>query len=53
MKATLAPTFVGNYLVELEIPSVVNRGAGELRIVVNGEESNRVRLYLEPDIAVQ
>ena len=52
-RAILAPTFIGNYLVELEIPALVNRGAGELRIVVNGEESNRVRLYLEPDIAVQ
>jgi uncharacterized protein (TIGR03437 family) len=50
-RATLAPTFVGNYLVELEIPAFVNRGASELRIVVNGEESNRVKLYLEPDQA--
>jgi len=50
-KATLAPTFVGNYLVELEIPSIVNRGASELRIVVNGEESNRVKLYLEPGLS--
>jgi uncharacterized protein (TIGR03437 family) len=47
-RATLAPTLVGNYLVELEIPSFVNRGANELRIVVNGEESNRVKLFLEP-----
>jgi len=50
-RATLAPTFVGNYLVELEIPAIVNRGANELRIVVNGEESNRVRLYLEPNLS--
>ena len=48
-RATLAPTLVGNYLVELEIPPIVNRGASELRIVVNGEESNRVKLYLEPN----
>lgn len=47
-RATLAPTLIGNYLVELEIPAFVNRGASELRLVVNGEESNRVRLYLEP-----
>jgi len=51
--ATLAPTFVGNYLVELEIPAIVNRGANELRIVVNGEESNRVKLYLEPGFSGQ
>ncbi len=51
--ATLAPTLVGNYLVELEIPALVNRGANELRIVVNGEESNRVRLFLEPGLTGQ
>lgn len=50
-RATLAPTLVGNYLVELEIPSIVNRGASELRIVVNGEESNRVKLFLEPGLS--
>jgi uncharacterized protein (TIGR03437 family) len=50
-RATLAPTFVGNYLVELEIPALVNRGASELRIVVNGEESNRAKLNLEPGIS--
>jgi uncharacterized protein (TIGR03437 family) len=52
-RATLAPTLVGNYLVELEIPAIVNRGASELRIVVNGEESNRVKLFLEPGLSVQ
>jgi uncharacterized protein (TIGR03437 family) len=50
ISATLAPTLIGNYLVELQIPALVNRGASELRIVVNGEESNRVKLYLEPGI---
>jgi len=50
ISATLAPTLIGNYLVELQIPAFVNRGASELRIVVNGEESNRVKLYLEPGI---
>ena len=37
-------------MVELEIPAIVNRGASELRLVMNGEESNRVKLYLEPDL---
>lgn len=46
--ATLAPGYVGYYLVELQIPSIVNRGTSELRILMNGEESNRVKLYLEP-----
>jgi uncharacterized protein (TIGR03437 family) len=52
-RATLAPGYVGYYLVELQIPAIVNRGTSELRIVVNGEESNRVRLYLEADRAAQ
>ena len=50
ISATLAPTLIGNYLVELQIPGFVNRGTSELRIVVNGEESNRVKLYLDPGI---
>jgi uncharacterized protein (TIGR03437 family) len=52
-RAVLAPNYVGYYLVELQIPAIVNRGANELRIVMNGEESNRVKLYLEPDSPVQ
>ena len=46
-KATLAPGYIGYYLVELQIPRIVNRGTSELRIVMNGEESNRVKLYLD------
>lgn len=49
--ATLAPGYTGYYIVELRIPAIVNRGAGELRIVMNGEESNRVKVYLEPEAA--
>jgi uncharacterized protein (TIGR03437 family) len=52
-RATLAPGYVGYYLVELQIPAIVNRGTSELRILMNGEESNRVKLYLEPDQAPQ
>ncbi len=52
-RATLAPGYVGYYLVELQIPAIVNRGTSELRIVVNGEESNRVKLYLDADRAAQ
>jgi uncharacterized protein (TIGR03437 family) len=50
-RATLAPGYVGYYIVELQIPSIVNRGTGELRLVMNGEESNRVKLYVDPDPA--
>jgi uncharacterized protein (TIGR03437 family) len=52
-RATLAPAYVGYYIVELQIPAIVNRGANELRIVMNGVESNRVRLYLEPNLPAQ
>jgi uncharacterized protein (TIGR03437 family) len=52
-KATLAPGYVGYYIVELQIPAIVNRGASELRILMNGDESNRVKLYLESDRALR
>lgn len=52
-RAVLAPGYVGYYVVEFRIPAIVNRGANEFRIVMNGEESNRVKLYLEPNLPVQ
>jgi uncharacterized protein (TIGR03437 family) len=52
-RATLAPGYVGYYIVELRIPPIVNQGTGELRIVMNGEESDRVKLYLESDLALR
>jgi uncharacterized protein (TIGR03437 family) len=52
-RAILAPGYVGYYVVELQIPSIVNRGASELRIVMNGAESNRVKIYLEPNLPAQ
>ena len=53
LQATLAPTYVGYYLVELQVPAIVNRGASELRLSMNGVESNAVKLYLEPNQPVQ
>jgi uncharacterized protein (TIGR03437 family) len=53
MRAALAPGYVGYYMVELQIPGIVNRGASELRIVMNGAESNRVKLSLEPGLPGQ
>jgi uncharacterized protein (TIGR03437 family) len=46
--ATLAPGYVGFYLVEIQLPRIANAGSGELMIEAEGQESNRVRLYLEP-----
>jgi len=51
-RAVLAPGYVGYYMVELQIPALVNRGVSELRIVMNGAESNRVKLSLEPNVSV-
>lgn len=46
-RATLAPGYIGFYLVELELPSLVDAGASELWLEVNGRASNRVRIYLD------
>ena len=48
IKAVLAPGYVGLYLVEIQLPSIVNYGPAELLIAIDGKESNRVRLYVEP-----
>ena len=47
-RATLAPGYIGLYLVELQLPALVNTGPAELYITTDGQESNRVRVYLEP-----
>jgi len=46
--ATLAPGYVGFYLVEIQLPRITNAGPGELMIEAEGQRSNRVRIYLEP-----
>jgi len=40
-RATLAPGYVGWYLVEIRLPSVVDAGSAELFIEAGGQESNR------------
>ena len=45
-RATLAPGYIGFYLIEVDIPAVVNSGPAELVIRSGGLDSNRVRLYL-------
>lgn len=47
-RATLAPGYIGLYIVELQLPTLVNAGPAELYITAGGQESNRVRIYLEP-----
>jgi uncharacterized protein (TIGR03437 family) len=45
-RATLAPGYVGLYLIELELPAILDAGAAELYLTADGTESNRVRVYL-------
>jgi uncharacterized protein (TIGR03437 family) len=45
-KATLAPGYVGYYLVEIELPSVLDAGAAELYLRAGGDDSNHVRLLV-------
>lgn len=47
-RATLAPGYIGLYLIEVQLPALVNSGPAELYITAEGQESNRVRVYLEP-----
>jgi uncharacterized protein (TIGR03437 family) len=47
-RAVLAPGLIGFYLVEIEIPKIVNYGPAELYIEAGGQSSNRVRVYIEP-----
>jgi uncharacterized protein (TIGR03437 family) len=44
----LAPGYTGVYLVEIEVPVLLQYGMSELSLQVNGQESNRVRVYSEP-----
>lgn len=47
-RAVLAPGYVGFYLIELQLPAIVNAGPAELYITAGGQESNRVQIFLEP-----
>ncbi|MEN6600984.1 MAG: hypothetical protein ABFD86_01115, partial [Bryobacteraceae bacterium] len=47
-RATLAPGYIGFYLIEVQLPALVNSGPAELYIDADGRSSNRVPLYIEP-----
>jgi uncharacterized protein (TIGR03437 family) len=47
-QASLAPGYVGFYLVEIQLPRILNAGSVELLLEAEGQQSNRVRLYLQP-----
>jgi uncharacterized protein (TIGR03437 family) len=45
-RATLAPGYVGMYLVEVQLPVVANYGAMELYVAADSQESNRVQIVI-------
>jgi uncharacterized protein (TIGR03437 family) len=47
-RAALAPGYIGFYLIEVQLPEVVNAGPAELYISADGQESNKVQVLLEP-----
>jgi uncharacterized protein (TIGR03437 family) len=47
-RATLAPDFIGFYLIEAQLPPIANLGTSELYITADGQESNRVQIVVEP-----
>ena len=47
-QASLAPGYIGFYLIEIQLPQIVNTGPAELSIEAEGQQSNHVRLYIEP-----
>jgi len=47
-QAALAPGYIGFYLIEVQLPVLVNAGPAELYIAADGQESNRVQVVLEP-----
>ena len=47
-QATLVPDFVGFYLIEVQLPSIVNAGTSVLSMTADNQESNKVPLFMEP-----
>jgi uncharacterized protein (TIGR03437 family) len=47
-RAALAPGYIGFYLIEVQLPALVNAGPEEFYITADGQESNRVQVVLEP-----
>lgn len=46
-RATLAPGYVGYYVIEIRLPDILNAGPGEMYLRADGQESNRVRVLLD------
>ena len=48
ISSTLAGGYIGTYMIEVEVPSVLNSGTAELTLEAGGRTSNAVRIYTEP-----
>jgi uncharacterized protein (TIGR03437 family) len=48
LRATLAPGYAGLYLVEFQVPTLVNAGEAEISLEAGGRASNRSRVSLAP-----
>ena len=46
-QATLAPGYIGFYLVEIQMPRITNSGSSDLLLEAEGQQSNHVRIYLQ------
>jgi uncharacterized protein (TIGR03437 family) len=46
-QATLAPGYVGFYLVEIQLPRIANAGSSDVVLEAGGQQSNHVRLYVQ------
>jgi uncharacterized protein (TIGR03437 family) len=47
-RAVLAPGYIGLYLIEVQLPALVNAGPAELYVASGDQQSNRVRVWIEP-----
>ncbi len=47
-RAVLAPGYIGLDLVEVQLPALVNAGPAELYVDAGNQQSNRVRIWVEP-----
>ena len=48
ISSTLAGGYIGTYIVQVELPAVLNSGSGELTIEAGNRVSNAVRIFTEP-----
>jgi uncharacterized protein (TIGR03437 family) len=46
-KATLAPGYIGYYLIEVQLPEILNAGPADLYLTADGQESNHVRVLVD------